>query len=171
MDTGMSRPFHHGGASFVAEARPRRASRRPMRGLGQKLLHCDVPDERFEPSELEKGTEVELEHTDDRATAKCIAKAHLLESPLYYRELEKMERRLEKRKKKFVWKRMDSGCLVGEAAAGKQYPCDIEYENIETGQKIQFSTTPKAHSKMPAKAKTIEAIEKRAGVKRFKYEP
>jgi hypothetical protein len=32
--------------------------------------------------------------------AKCIAKAHLLESPDYYVELEKMERKLKRRRRR-----------------------------------------------------------------------
>lgn len=37
---------------------------------------------------------VELEHTANRETARCIAAAHLEESPRYYTELAKMERSL-----------------------------------------------------------------------------
>jgi len=60
------------------------------------LKHCEVPDWMFDPVQLERGIEVEYEHTIgrtpvDRLIAKCIAKAHLLESPDYYRLLEEME--------------------------------------------------------------------------------
>jgi hypothetical protein len=41
-----------------------------------------------------RGVEVELEHTSDRRTARCIAAAHFEESPRYYVELAKMERKL-----------------------------------------------------------------------------
>lgn len=41
---------------------------------------------------LAKGVKVELEHTDDRRTAACIAKAHLVECPTYYERLEKLEK-------------------------------------------------------------------------------
>jgi hypothetical protein len=52
-------------------------------------------DQRFDPLQLAKGVVVELEHTDDLDVAKQIAKAHLLESPDYYIELEKMERKFK----------------------------------------------------------------------------
>jgi len=48
--------------------------------------------------ELKKGTEVEKEHTSDPALAQKIAIDHLKESPNYYKELEKMETKLEKEK-------------------------------------------------------------------------
>jgi len=40
--------------------------------------------------------EVELEHTKDKELAKDIAMDHLEEFPIYYTELDKMEKRLEK---------------------------------------------------------------------------
>ena len=58
-----------------------------------KLKHCHVPDSHFDPRELRKGMKVEQEHSDDPAVQKCIAKAHLLESPRYYIELAKMEKK------------------------------------------------------------------------------
>lgn len=67
-----------------------------MRG---KLKSCP-PDRLFDPVQLRKGTKVEYEHTTDRATAKCIAKHHLMEHPAYYRELEKMERKLRRRRRR-----------------------------------------------------------------------
>lgn len=45
------------------------------------------PDSAFDPSSLLAGTIVEFEHTNDRATAKQIAKAHLMEDPQYYPKL------------------------------------------------------------------------------------
>ena len=48
---------------------------------------------------LRRGIEVELEHTDDRSLAKQIAKAHLFESPNYYKYLEDMEKRIEAERK------------------------------------------------------------------------
>jgi len=155
------------GSTDVTPMPKRRAPKpRQFYGLGQKLKHCDVPDEQFDRGELEKGTEVELEHTDDRTTAKCIAKAHLVESPLYYEELEKMERRLKKKTPKFVWKHTGGGCAVGSAAEGSTHPCDDTYMNVITGQEVWVDTTQKAHLKMPKKAKSMEIIWKRSGVKK-----
>lgn len=45
------------------------------------------PDSDFDPLELARGIEVELEHTTDRQTAKQIAKHHILEDPQYYEKL------------------------------------------------------------------------------------
>ena len=48
-------------------------------GLGD----CE-PDNRFDPEQLNKGIEIELEHTDDKDLAKEISKDHLTEAPNYY---------------------------------------------------------------------------------------
>jgi rhodanese-related sulfurtransferase len=45
--------------------------------------------------QLNKGTKVEMEHTEDEAMAREIAKDHLMESPTYYDELEAMEAEME----------------------------------------------------------------------------
>ena len=42
------------------------------------------PDNRFDPKQIEKGIEIEVEHTDDKDLAKEIAKDHLEEVPNYY---------------------------------------------------------------------------------------
>ncbi|MFX1478316.1 MAG: DUF5661 family protein [Promethearchaeota archaeon] len=62
--------------------------------------HADkLPDSDFDKEELAKGTRIEMEHTNDAKIAKEIAKDHLSESPEYYKELEKMEEKLEKDQK------------------------------------------------------------------------
>jgi hypothetical protein len=65
----------------------------PVVGTVPRNVRCPrvpgVPD-----AEWRRGIEVELEHTRDRDLARCIAAAHLKESPRYYTELTKMERRL-----------------------------------------------------------------------------
>jgi len=48
-------------------------------GLGD----CE-PDNRFEPDQMDKGIEIELEHTEDKDLAKEITKDHLKEVPNYY---------------------------------------------------------------------------------------
>lgn len=45
----------------------------------------------FDPRALAKGTQVEMEHTNDPAVAQEIAADHLTEDPLYYEKLELME--------------------------------------------------------------------------------
>ena len=54
----------------------------------------DRPDSDFDSGQLQNGIEVEYEHTKDKSLAKEIAKDHLVESPDYYRALDKMERSL-----------------------------------------------------------------------------
>jgi hypothetical protein len=61
-------------------------------------LAAGRPVRDFDPKQLQRGTEVELEHGKDRATASEIARDHLTEHPSYYVELERMERRLRRRK-------------------------------------------------------------------------
>lgn len=59
------------------------------------------PDSAYDKKWLKIGIKVEMEHTTSRAVAKTIAKAHLDEfGPDYYRELLKMESKLEKKGKK-----------------------------------------------------------------------
>jgi len=53
----------------------------------------------FLQKQLEIGTRIEMEHTNLVAIAKKIAMDHLKESPYYYVELQKMEKRLKKYKK------------------------------------------------------------------------
>lgn len=48
-----------------------------------------LPDSKFDPKELKKGTDREMEHTESRAEAEKIAKQHLFDNPRYYSELDK----------------------------------------------------------------------------------
>lgn len=52
-------------------------------------------DSDFKKETLKAGSKVEMEHTNSPKLAKEIAKDHLVESPNYYKELKKMEKRLE----------------------------------------------------------------------------
>jgi hypothetical protein len=79
-----------------------------------------MPDSKFIPAQLRAGIKVESEHTNSRAIAKQIAKAHLVEQPRYYSYLDKMEKswkqtkhlRRSKRGKLFV---------AGSKIAKRQY--------------------------------------------------
>jgi len=53
----------------------------------------------FLQKQLEIGTRIEMEHTNLVLIAKKIAMDHLKESPYYYVELQKMEKRLKQYKK------------------------------------------------------------------------
>lgn len=54
----------------------------------------------FDAKQLRDGTNVEMEHTNDRRIAREIAMDHLREDPDYYKALAKMEDRLEQRRKR-----------------------------------------------------------------------
>jgi hypothetical protein len=53
-----------------------------------------LPDSVFDKRQLAIGIKIEMEHTTSKRVAKAIAKDHLFESPNYYRELVKMEKKL-----------------------------------------------------------------------------
>lgn len=59
-----------------------------LRTLGK---HNDISDDQFDQEQLQKGIEIEKEHTDDPLVAKMIAKDHLSEIPDYYSRLHDME--------------------------------------------------------------------------------
>ena len=59
-----------------------------LMGVGK---HDDVPDEEFDAEQLQKGIEVEMEHTNHPLVAKMIAKDHLMEIPDYYNRLDSLE--------------------------------------------------------------------------------
>lgn len=66
-------------------------------GLADNMKPSD-----FDKTQLEKGTKVEMEHTDDKSLAEEISSDHLSEFPNYYKELDKMEKKLKKQKKSFT---------------------------------------------------------------------
>jgi hypothetical protein len=63
------------------------------------LKKGNIPDKMFNRTQLMEGVKVEKEHTNDPKIAKQIAKAHLSESPDYYKYLKKMERCMKKHTK------------------------------------------------------------------------
>ena len=70
-------------------------------GKADKLTAEDIADKFNVPveqikKELERGTQIELEHTDTKALAKEIALDHLFEFPDYYTRLVKMEKSAKK---------------------------------------------------------------------------
>ena len=60
-----------------------------LKGVGK---HKIVPDSKFDQNELRMGIKVEMEHTDNKAIAKEVAKDHLVECKSYYTRLAKMEK-------------------------------------------------------------------------------
>jgi hypothetical protein len=69
------------------------------------------PDIVYDPEELKKGIEVELEHTNYRAIATIIAKHHLAEDPQYYTKLKAVE---TKSKSEDEERRLDKACWKGK---------------------------------------------------------
>lgn len=63
---------------------------REANGIPGGLADKKEPSD-FDPEQLKKGIKVEMEHTNDRATAREIAMDHLTEDPKYYDKLEKIE--------------------------------------------------------------------------------
>ena len=61
------------------------------------------PDEHFDPLQLARGIDIEMEHTTNREVAKIIAKQHLFEFPNYYILLPLMEDMLKKEMREFKY--------------------------------------------------------------------
>lgn len=69
----------------------------------QRAVEKGIVEKDVDPKELEKGIEVELEHTDDKEEAKKIALDHLAEFDDYYTRLIKMETDAEKEASQKRW--------------------------------------------------------------------
>lgn len=85
--------------SLQAHAGPRKAQ------LGYEGRHKDllpggladkIPPSRFDPLQVARGRQVEMEHTSDPELAAEIARDHLSEDPDYYRKLAKIEKSNDK---------------------------------------------------------------------------
>jgi len=63
------------------------------------LKYGNLSDKLFIKTQLKKGVETELEHTNSKKIAKQIAKAHLVEEPKYYTYLSEMESKFPKHKR------------------------------------------------------------------------
>ena len=60
--------------------------------LCEGILRSIDPTIEYNPQELAKGIEVEMEHTTSKETAEIIAKQHLAEDEHYYSKLEKIHK-------------------------------------------------------------------------------
>jgi len=65
--------------------------KQPQKLCSVLLKSGNMPDSRFDATQLKMGTKVETEHTDNKCIAKQIAKAHILEIHDYYSRLKKLE--------------------------------------------------------------------------------
>jgi len=54
-----------------------------------------------------------------------------------------------------AWIHTGGGCFVG---GGKQFPCDDDFENEETGEVVNFQTTKDRHFNMPERVEVLEEI-------------
>lgn len=78
------------------------------------------PDEDFDPKELARGIMVELEHTNDFAIAKEIAKDHLTEDPKYYQKLKEAKLSVTASFAYDIYNRRAQGILNRAIAAAKK---------------------------------------------------
>ncbi len=65
--------------------------------------HLSKPDDwkKFPKKVVEQATKIEMEHTSNPITARRIGSDHLVEfGPVYYKELMKMEKKLDKQREK-----------------------------------------------------------------------
>lgn len=79
----------------------------PFREHLQGGVASGMSPEDFDPEQLARGIEVELEHTQDRVVAAEIAMDHLVEDPRYYEKLEAMEMRANVGERLEVWQHLD----------------------------------------------------------------
>ena len=82
--------------------------------LGLLELRPAPSAEHFDAEQLLRGTRIEMEHTHNPYVALQIAKHHLMESPLYYKALAKVEEGLSavnSRSRKLVEKARIAGVL------------------------------------------------------------
>jgi hypothetical protein len=84
-------------------------------GLADKKKPSD-----YNKTQLNKGQDIEFEHTNDPAKAKEIAMDHLEEHPEYYKELDKMEKKLEKEKKQKMKETKPATNRRGKYRGGQQ---------------------------------------------------
>jgi hypothetical protein len=72
-------------------------------------------DSSYDPKQLKAGTEVEMEHTDDKSLAEKIAKQHLDEDPDYYKKL----KTIHTESREFENKALSLGCFVEDSSKFK----------------------------------------------------
>ncbi len=87
--------------------------------------------------ELNKGIEVEVEHTKDKEKAKEIATDHLSEFPDYYERLEKMEKQAKKK-----WESFDLKKIVRESLTNRKSKFRLNENRIEGKTIINVDIQP-----------------------------
>jgi hypothetical protein len=61
-----------------------------------------------------------------------------------------------------TWRHTGGGCGL---CCNANFPCDDDYKNVETGEKVRFFSTKEAHFAMPPTVETLAEIQDREGVK------
>lgn len=128
-------------------------------------LADDVPEDEFDLGQLDKGTEVEMEHTDDSDIAREITKDHLVEDSNYYDRLEEMEEGFESPEDDII-KEEDKGAYFIEdsAIAPREKLIDM-YRGPGAGDDIKRDVpegmTDVTESSLKPKAKRSEEISKK----------
>lgn len=68
------------------------------------------------------------------------------------------------------WEQTGGGCMVGPMAQGKDYPCDDDFQETETGEVVNVKTTHDAHFSLPTRrggtARSLAEVERHPGVKK-----
>lgn len=84
------------------------------------------PEIQYDPEELKRGIEVELEHTNYRAIATIIAKHHLAEDKEYYTKLKKVESKVKAEDEE---RRLDKSCWEGYHKVGTKLKGGVRVNN------------------------------------------
>ena len=61
-----------------------------------------------------------------------------------------------------TWEHTGGGCSLG---CNDGYPCDDDFENAETGERLRFYSTKEAHFAMPRTVETLVEVRDLEGVK------
>lgn len=91
----------------------------------------------FNKKELDRGTKVEREHTNNPGVAREIATDHLKEDPQYYKKLEKMEKPARKK----TWFEQQTPAYQAKVKREERYynTSDKRYEQNRAGRKVLYS--------------------------------
>jgi len=127
------------------------------------------PEITYDPEELKKGIEVELEHTNYRAIATIIAKHHLAEDPQYYTKLKAVESGATSEDEE---RRLDKSCWKGYHKEGTKLKGGVRVNNCvknEDAEDIHKPVRPgilkrQVSGKMTcSKAKALKSKQKNKG--------
>ena len=65
-----------------------------------------------------------------------------------------------------MWERISGGCHTAAGGAGKmKYPCDDDWENKETGERVKIFSTFNGHLSLPDTVDALEEVYKLGGVR------